>query len=548
MKAPIWRYLMKIGMKFHHFAGKPSLPLLPEQHIFGTYNSQAITNQPPNATITEPKPPRPDFKIVIPSRISPRGGTFKLVFYVPQAYVDEQDHEGYRFPVVVNFHGGGFTLGTGTDDARWAASVVNKVDAVFVSVEYRLAPEYPFSVGVEDGTDALIYLASHADELRLDPNRIALSGFSAGGNFAFTVPLMLYDLQHQAGKRSIADTPNKNLRRPVSSRNHAPSPYRSSSTLSLPQASMQRSQSANSSTLKLTDLEPTALEREQRIPDLTILCIVSFYPPTDFRTTREAKRATNPHPEKNLPPLLTDLFDASYLRPDSDVDLTDPYLSPAAATDDFLKEAYPQDIVLYTCEYDMLNVEGVEFGERLSSHPINKRLHGGLIKGAPHAFDKKPNPLSFPTAADKCYAEACAELRRVFGGRTSVEEIRQLEDEYPVERFEAEVEGDTVIGEGDDDDPNNKKRERRLSSLSRFRSKWGTKPSDTAPVNGEIEDAAHEARGRPELKKELTEIEEEMRGRPSMSPSLSPPAATETRKREKKVDRGFAFGRGASPS
>jgi putative ergosteryl-3beta-O-L-aspartate hydrolase len=60
---------------------------------------------------------------------------------------------------VVNFHGGGFTLGTGTDDARWAQSVVEDTEAVLVSVEYRLAPKYLFSVGVKDGTDAVVYLA-----------------------------------------------------------------------------------------------------------------------------------------------------------------------------------------------------------------------------------------------------------------------------------------------------------------------------------------------------------------------------------------------------
>ena len=63
---------------------------------------------------------------------------------------------------------------------------------MFVSVDYRLAPEYPFSVGVEDSADAVVYLAAHAEELRLDPHRVALSGFSAGGNFALAVPFLLY--------------------------------------------------------------------------------------------------------------------------------------------------------------------------------------------------------------------------------------------------------------------------------------------------------------------------------------------------------------------
>ncbi|CAG8952714.1 hypothetical protein HYFRA_00008958 [Hymenoscyphus fraxineus] len=404
VKAVIWRALMAVGMKFHHFA--------------------------------DPKPPTPNFKIVVPSRLSDKGGTFILVFYVPQSYFEAP--EGYQYPVVVNFHGGGFTLGTGTDDARWAATVTGVVEAVLVSVEYRLAPEYPFSVGVEDGTDALIYLASHAEELQLDPHRIALSGFSAGGNFALTVPLMLHDLRNEAGRRNLSEAqPTKKQKHKSPDHLTTPdgigTPSAASSTLSLSRSPLTSNHSSMS-VYKLTDLQPTALEIEQSVPDLTIRAIVSFYPPTDFRETREQKRATNPHPEKNLPPMLTDLFDKSYIS--SSIDLSDPYLSPAAASDAFLRAAYPQDIVLYTCEYDMLNAEGVAFGERLSGPGVGKTVHGGLVKEVVHAFDKKPNPIKFPAAADRCYSEACSELKRVFGGRTTLEERRQLGMEERVERFE----------------------------------------------------------------------------------------------------------------
>lgn len=424
MKASIWRTLMGVGMKFHHFA--------------------------------EPRPPSPNFEITIPSRLSTGGGSFKLAFYVPPSYFSEDND--HRFPVVVNFHGGGFTIGTETDDARWSSAVVLQTGAVVVSVAYRLAPEYPFSVGVEDGADSIIYLAAHAEELGLDPHRIAISGFSAGGNFAFAVPLILYDLQQNVGKRTLCDN-SKSLRRASSSQLHTSSSrlVQSNSSVALAQSNAStsypiprsypvRSLGASNSVTKLADLEPTAVEMGQNIPEFTIVCIVSFYPPVDFRQSRDDKRLTNPQPGKNLPLTLTNLFDQSYLSR-ADQDLADPYLSPAAASDDFLRNAYPQDIVLYTCEYDMLNAEGVEFGERLEGASIGKTVHGGLIKEVPHAFDKKPNPLSFPPAADRCYAEACAELRRVFGGPVSAEERRQLEPDLSVLRFEREVQGDKVLGE-----------------------------------------------------------------------------------------------------
>ena len=62
---------------------------------------------------------------------------------------------------------------------------------MFVSVEYRLAPEDPFLIAVEDGVEALLHLAANANELGLNPQKLALIGFSAGANMAFTMPLRL---------------------------------------------------------------------------------------------------------------------------------------------------------------------------------------------------------------------------------------------------------------------------------------------------------------------------------------------------------------------
>lgn len=202
-----------------------------------------------------------------------------------------------------------------------------------------------------------------------------------------------------------------------------------------PRPHSARSLGTSNSIVKLTDLEPTALEVSQKLPDFTIVCIVSFYPPVDFRQSRDEKRLTNPQPNKNLPLMLTDLFDRSYIS-QSTCDLADPYLSPAAASDDVLRAAYPQDIILYTCEYDMLNAEGILFGDRLRGEEIQKTVHGGLIKGVGHAFDKKPNPISFPKSADLCYNEACTELSRLFkGSDLSTDEQTEPEDDLTVLRY-----------------------------------------------------------------------------------------------------------------
>jgi acetyl esterase/lipase len=115
IKALIWRGLMAIGVKFHHFA-EPKTTIIILHCLYSLTTFQLSRN--------------------IQTRL-----------LCPTSYFDPPD--GYRFLVVVNFHGGGFTLGTGADNARWEHFVVENADAVLVSVAYLLAHEYPFSVGVE---------------------------------------------------------------------------------------------------------------------------------------------------------------------------------------------------------------------------------------------------------------------------------------------------------------------------------------------------------------------------------------------------------------
>merc|ERR1712023_153257 len=79
------------------------------------------------------------------------------------------------------------------DDARWCSTVVDECNAVVIAVDYRLAPECPFPTAVEDGVDAVIWVHQNAEELGIDPNKIALSGFSSGANMACSVPLRLWD-------------------------------------------------------------------------------------------------------------------------------------------------------------------------------------------------------------------------------------------------------------------------------------------------------------------------------------------------------------------
>ncbi|OJK01118.1 hypothetical protein ASPACDRAFT_117938 [Aspergillus aculeatus ATCC 16872] len=335
VQAIFWRFLMRIGMFIHD--------------------------------VLPPRPSRPTFRRSFPSFESDsHSARIHLHFYCPKDY-QVAKKEGRRLPVVVNFHGGGFTLGHATDDSRWAQCILSEVGAVVVSVGYRRAPEHPFPAAVDDGVRALQYLAAHATELSLDVSRIALSGFSAGGNLAVTVPLRLRGLLSQ--------------------------------------------QNSNNSTLSHvihTDSSQHLVQSPSN--ELNIVALFCWYPILDFEQSRDHRRAMSLMPSKTLPAFFTDLFDESYL-PDH-ADRRSPYASPVLASDEILGDALPHDIFLYICEWDMLLKEGQVFVRRLQK--IQKHVRAMMIEKVQHGWDKSPNPFRDQDRVDILYQEACAAMKRIF--------------------------------------------------------------------------------------------------------------------------------------
>src|SRR6266853_5877047 len=97
------------------------------------------------------------------------------------------------FPVLVFFHGGGWVIcDLDTHDSPCRA-LTNKVGCVTVSIDYRLAPEHKFPAGVEDCFAATKWVAEHAKELNVDPNRLAIGGDSAGGNLSAVIAQLARD-------------------------------------------------------------------------------------------------------------------------------------------------------------------------------------------------------------------------------------------------------------------------------------------------------------------------------------------------------------------
>lgn len=460
MQAVFWRVLMNLGMFFHRMA--------------------------------PPRPPKPGFSRRIPSTISATPGYLDLNFYVPKDYEtqrrlwvnrSEQDEslpseeeqlqevetaDGQKspgnsskdkntmrkmstisefgsairrrstsarhwggYPVVINFHGGGFTLGHSWDDARWCGTVVNECNAVVVSVDYRLAPEHPFPTAVEDGVDAVIYIYKHAEELGIDREKIALSGFSSGGNMCFTVPLRLWDEINDFPRDDISGRPPTRIEAmqrsfygkatlvgdgaPSASNSTTKVDHVAKSNTEAQDHAKQLSPSPAQPPKKHNTIE-TIAEHHSPVPgDIKIACLVPWYPPVDYTRTREQRRATCRRADQELPALFTDLFDESYLHPPNSISLDSPYLSPGVAPTSLLKAALPEEIIMHTCEYDMLLDEGEVFKDRLNSPELGKKVWYKMVEGVPHGWDKAPNPWKPTPGVREHYLKACKEMRRVFG-------------------------------------------------------------------------------------------------------------------------------------
>jgi acetyl esterase len=101
------------------------------------------------------------------------------------------------FPLLVYFHGGGWTIGNVDIGDAPCRALTNAAGAVVVSVEYRLGPEHKFPAPLEDCYAATAWaalMAAHApDQLGGDPDRLVVIGDSAGGNLAAAVALMARD-------------------------------------------------------------------------------------------------------------------------------------------------------------------------------------------------------------------------------------------------------------------------------------------------------------------------------------------------------------------
>ncbi len=94
---------------------------------------------------------------------------------------------------ILNLHGGGFVAGTAEREDAAMRTLALELDAVILSIDYRLAPETRFPGALEDAFAALSWLHTEAAALEIDHTRIAVRGVSAGGGLAAGLALFTRD-------------------------------------------------------------------------------------------------------------------------------------------------------------------------------------------------------------------------------------------------------------------------------------------------------------------------------------------------------------------
>lgn len=115
--------------------------------------------------------------------------TFKL-------FTPSKIDEDHLKPVIVWLHGGGHVLGNFQQDDAVCSILAHKTNSITISVQYRLAPEYPFPAAIVDVENVLRWIRHRIKSFGGDSTRILLAGESAGGNLAASVTSRNLDTVH----------------------------------------------------------------------------------------------------------------------------------------------------------------------------------------------------------------------------------------------------------------------------------------------------------------------------------------------------------------
>jgi acetyl esterase/lipase len=138
-------------------------------------------------TVMETKKDVPAVTVAIKEiKLDGAAGPIEARVYIPEGGIKPM-------PVVVYYHGGGFVIADNNVYDATPRSLADQTKSIFVSVEYRKAPENKFPAAHEDAYAAYKWVLANAGSFDGDPKRVAVAGESAGGNLALNVAIRARD-------------------------------------------------------------------------------------------------------------------------------------------------------------------------------------------------------------------------------------------------------------------------------------------------------------------------------------------------------------------
>lgn len=234
--------------------------------------------------------------------------------------------------VMLFFHGGGFCLGDVNTHHEFCYTVCAQTGWALVSIDYRLAPEYPAPTAIRDCLKAYVWLTQHADTLGASSSCIVLAGDSSGGGLAALVAQQVSNAVMMHATNQLPDMPTSD--------NFTMDIFQPLQALPLPLAQLL------------------------------------LYPITDIGTDYPSWKLYGQG-------LILDyndvtVFHEAYLQ---DCSLLQPHalLSPMAGNNTYLCPSY-----IVAAELDILHDEALVYAKLLRGYGINVQTH--TVLGAPHGF------------------------------------------------------------------------------------------------------------------------------------------------------------------
>lgn len=162
--------------------------------------NRALTSTPSASTILQAYPDFVHSEYNAPGHNEGNPSVMLAVF-------ESKDSTAKDRPVLYYVHGGGQVSGNRFFGVDQAISLFGNMDAVFVSVEYRLAPEHRAPSAAHDCYAGLVYLADNADKLRIDPKKIVVYGLSGGAGPAAAACIIARDRKYPSIKAQMLSIP-----------------------------------------------------------------------------------------------------------------------------------------------------------------------------------------------------------------------------------------------------------------------------------------------------------------------------------------------------